>query len=113
MSRQCSTVTVADDGSRSPCLEAAIEDSDFCAGCAETAVQEGETDSLRCPWCDEYGDFTHLAAEPASELVDHAGPPGREVECGSCHNKSYVLEARLWLRVQRVLLPEEIEEAMR
>ncbi|MFP2962412.1 hypothetical protein ACLEPN_32700 [Myxococcus sp. 1LA] len=111
MTRQCSTVTVADDGATVPCLESAIEDADFCQRCAETAVQEGDVFSLRCPWCGTFGDFTHLAAEDATSLVERVGDLGRKVECGSCGCESHVLEACLHLRIQRVLTPDEEDAA--
>ncbi|MFB1482252.1 hypothetical protein [Corallococcus sp. RDP092CA] len=107
--RCCITVRTPESGPRERCTAPALDDADFCERCAEASVQEGEADSLRCPWCDEFGDFAHAAEHPATEWVDHLGPPGREVECASCRCKSYVLEARLWLRIQRVPLPEEVE----
>lgn len=89
------------------CKHFALPDSAFCVRCAEEAVQEGEADTLRCPWCDEYGDFGHLAARAPDELVNPHGGPGARVDCASCGCESYVLDARLWLRIQRGLLPEE------
>lgn len=106
--RRCITVRTPEGSPRERCAEQALDDTDFCEGCAETSVQEGDADSVRCPWCDELGDFAHAAEHPATEWVDRMGSP-IEVECASCHCNSYVLEARLWLRIQRVPLPEEVE----
>lgn len=109
--RRCVSVWTTDDDARPRvirCRHFALPDTDFCENCAETCVREGEVDGgLRCPWCDEFGDFSHLHTEAPADLVDIHGNLGKRVECNSCGCESFVLEARLWLRIQRGLLPEE------
>lgn len=89
------------------CTQPARPLGDFCEACDAQATEQGDADSLRCPWCGEYGDFTHLNDSTVAALRGPAGPPGAEVACGQCGQKSLVLEAVLQLKVQRVLLPDE------
>lgn len=68
----------------------------YCEGCAEHYVTEGAAHELRCPVCEEYGDFSHLAADArAAAALDET-----VTECGSCGARCLILEAVLVVRIE-------------
>jgi hypothetical protein len=71
-----------------------VPGTSYCEGCAETYVQNGEAYELRCPVCDEYGDFGHLTQAPAGELAETT------TTCGNCGATSLILEVELVVKLE-------------